>query len=100
MPRALAWRMMRRIARWGVLFGEVVAAEVVVVDVVAEHVPDSDEDGVLDGDDRLLFTRAGLQTDVARAEVGAVPGCGRGRGGGYRGRRRAMPCRRLPALRS
>jgi hypothetical protein len=44
---------------FGVLFGEVFAAEVVVVDVVGEHVPGGGQDRVLDGDDCLLFTQSG-----------------------------------------
>src|SRR5450759_208666 len=70
---------------FGVLFGEVVAAEVLVVDVVGEHVPDGGQDGVLDGNDCLLFTQAGYQTGVAGAEVGAFPGATGGHGGGTEG---------------
>src|SRR5664280_1606855 len=70
---------------FGVLFGEVVAAKVVVVDVVGEHVPGGDQDGVLDGDDRLLFTEAGHESGVAGAEVGAFPGAAGGHGGGTEG---------------
>src|SRR5664280_1389996 len=70
---------------FGVLFGEVVAAEVVVVDVVGEHVPDGGQGGVLDGNDCLLFTQSGHQTGVAGAEVGAFPGATGGHGGGAEG---------------
>src|SRR5450631_766401 len=58
---------------FGVLFGEVVATEVVVADVVGEHVPDGGQDGVLDGDDRLLFAQAWYQTGIGGAQVGAFP---------------------------
>src|SRR5664280_1287964 len=69
----------------GVLFGAVVAAKVPLVDVVGEHVPHGDEDGVFDGDDRLLFTQAGHQTGVTGAEVGAFPGAPGGHRGGTEG---------------
>src|ERR1019366_10318153 len=60
-------------------------AEVVAVEVVGEHVPDGGQDGVLDGDDCLLFTQAGYQPGVAGAEVGAFPGATGGHGGGTQG---------------
>src|SRR5665811_2205670 len=81
---------------FGVLFGEVVAAEVVVVDVVGEHVPDGGQDGVFDGDDCLLFTQSGHQTGVAGAEVGAFPGAAGGHGGGTQGA--AEPSVAVPAF--
>src|SRR5665811_568747 len=81
---------------FGVLFGEVVAAEVVVVDVVGEHVPDGGQDGVLDGDDCLLFTEAGHQPGVAGAQVSAFPGATGGHGGGTEGA--AEPSVTVPAF--
>ena len=40
----------------GVAAGEVVCAQVVVVDVVGEYVPHRGQDGVFHGDDRFLFS--------------------------------------------
>ena len=53
----------------GVASGEVVGAEVVVVDVVGEDVPDRVQDRVLDGDDGSLFAAAGDDAPVARGQV-------------------------------
>ncbi|MDQ3765687.1 MAG: hypothetical protein M3460_31065 [Actinomycetota bacterium] len=61
--------------------GEVVPAQVVVVDVVGEYVPDRGQDGVLEGDDRFLFPQPGDQVSaydlIYRAVYGLMcRGCG------------------------
>ena len=63
---------------FGVESREVVAAEVVVVDVVGEHVPGRGENRVLDGDDGFLLAQAWGESSVAGTEVGGVAGSGRG----------------------
>ena len=60
--------------------GEVVAAEVLVGDVVAEDVVDRDQDRVGDRDDRLVVPLAALDPLVLGAEVGVL-GVGGGVGG-------------------
>lgn len=51
---------------------KVVAAELVVLDVVAQHVVGGDQDRVRDGDDRLVVAVAALDALVLRAQVGAL----------------------------
>jgi hypothetical protein len=46
---------------FGVLAGEVVATEVVVVDVVGEHVPYGGQDRVFQGDDCFLLAQPGCE---------------------------------------
>ena len=70
---------------FGVAAGEVVPAEVVVVDVVGEHVPDGGQDGVFQGDDRFLLPESWDEAVVAGAEVGLVLGAGGGHRGGTQG---------------
>ena len=57
---------------FGVAAGVVVGAGVVVEGAGVGHVPDRDEDRVLDGDDGLLRAAAGGDAAVSGAEVGAV----------------------------
>src|SRR5882724_5911090 len=51
---------------FGIESREVVAAEVVVVDVVGEHVPGRGENRVLDGDNGFLLAQAWGESSVAR----------------------------------
>ena len=67
---------------FGIEPGEVVAAEIVVVDVVGQHVPGRGEDRVFDGDDGFRFTQSRREASVAGTEVGVVLGAGRGHRGG------------------
>jgi hypothetical protein len=57
--------VMRRRNTIGVASGEVVGAEVVVVDVVGVYVPDGGQDRVFDGVDGSLFAAAGDDAPVA-----------------------------------
>lgn len=56
----------------GVEPGVVVAAEIVVVDAVGDHVPDRDEDGVLDGDDRFDWSAPRRDAPVFGGQVGVA----------------------------
>lgn len=57
---------------FGVARDEVVAAEVAVDLTRLQHVPDGDEHGVLEGDDRLDGTTSGRETTVLGRVVGVV----------------------------
>src|SRR5450631_2569725 len=65
---------------FGVAAGEVIAAEVVVELAGAEHVPDRDDDRVLDRAEGFLVPAAGSESGVLGGEVG-VFAAGRGQGG-------------------
>jgi hypothetical protein len=67
---------------FGITFGKVVAAQVVVVDVIGEHVPHGGQHRVLQGDQGLRLTQAGREAVIAGTEVGAVFGAGGGHRGG------------------
>lgn len=69
---------------FGVASGEVVAAEVVIVDVLGEDVPGGDQDRVLDRD-RFLIAQAGRETQIAGAEVGPFTRTPSGHRGGAEG---------------
>src|SRR3954470_23250741 len=69
----------------GVSAGEVVAAEVVVVVLGGEHLPDRGQDRVLECDDRFLLAQPGCEALVAGSEVGAFSGPGGGHRGGAQG---------------
>jgi hypothetical protein len=55
---------------FGIEPSEVVAAEIVVVDVVGEHVPDRGEDRVFDGDNGFLLAESRREASVAGTEGG------------------------------
>src|SRR3954451_2113898 len=65
---------------FGVVVGEVVAAELAVELAGCEHVPAGGDDRVLDGAERAPVAAAGAQPLVLRAEIDVV-----GAGGGHRG---------------
>jgi hypothetical protein len=56
---------------------EVVRAEVLVVDVGAEQVPDGDEKAVSDRDQRAFLAEAGGQAPIAGLQVGVLGAGGR-----------------------
>src|SRR4030081_3287169 len=62
----------------GIEAGGVVPAQVVVVDVVGEHVPHRGQNRVFYGDDRFLFPESRCEALVAGTEVGLVLGPGGG----------------------
>jgi hypothetical protein len=64
----------------GVSLGEVVRAQVVVVRVSGEHVPDSGQDGVLEGHDGFLFAQSRGQPSVTGCQVGVFAAGGHGCG--------------------
>ena len=66
----------------GVESGEVVAAEIGVVDIAGEHVPHRNQDRVLHGDKGFLLAHATGETAVSSAEVSGVFGAGRSHRGG------------------
>ena len=69
-PSALACWTMRLHRAFGIEPSEVVAAEIVVVDVVGEHVPDRGEDRVFDGDNGFLLAESRREASVAGTEGG------------------------------
>ncbi len=77
---------------FGVESSEVVAAEIGVVDVVGEHVPDRSQNRMFHGDNGFLLAESWGETLVSRAEVGGVFGAGRGhRRGAQRADQQRLP---------
>jgi hypothetical protein len=79
----------------GVEVVEVGATEVLVRDLVGEHVPGGDQDRVFQGDDSFEFAGAWDQAAVAGADVGGVLGTRGGRSSHAQGMAEpavAVPC--------
>src|SRR3954462_8844868 len=65
---------------------KVVAAEVVLVDVVGQHVPGYRENRMLNGDNGFRLTKSGRrESSVTRTKLGVVLGAGYCHGGGSQG---------------
>ena len=64
---------------------KVVAAEVVLVDVVGQHVPGCCENRMLNGDNGFGLTKSGRESSVTCTKLGVVLGAGCGHGGGAQG---------------